>query len=108
MKKLNLSIFYLLCFICAGSIFGQDGRITRIAPSGGSQNPASSIVKIIAGNFDADRNFIRNEAGSGVIIDSRGIIVTARHVVFPKNSTVKYPEIPGEVHYDQIRLIGCG
>lgn len=54
---------------------------------------SNSIVKIISGNFDNNRNFQRSLAGSGVIIDSRGIVITSRSVVYPKGSNKEFPEI---------------
>jgi S1-C subfamily serine protease len=54
---------------------------------------SSAIVKIISGSFGENRIFQRSLAGSGVIIDPRGIIVTSRDVVFPKNSKKEFPEI---------------
>jgi S1-C subfamily serine protease len=81
MKKviINLLILSSICLL-AQSSFAQTANV-------------SSVVKIIAGSFDGERNFKRDLAGSGVIIDARGIIVTSRSVVYPKGSEKPFTEI---------------
>lgn len=56
-------------------------------------NKSNAVVKIISGSFDENRNFHRSLAGSGVIIDSRGIIVTSRSLIYPKGENKPFPEI---------------
>jgi S1-C subfamily serine protease len=82
MKK---AFIHLLLLISCFSIFAMIGFAQN-------QNP-SAVVKIISGNFDENRIFQRSLAGSGVIVESRGIIVTSRNVVFPKGSNKEFPEI---------------
>lgn len=89
MKTINL---LLILFSTAVCIFAQESRETSLVAAN-NQNKPLPVVKIIAGSFDENRNFQRNLAGSGVIIDSRGIIVTSKSVVFPKNSNKEFPEI---------------
>lgn len=81
MKKVIISLMFLMS-ICLISQIG----LAQTANT-------SAVVKIIAGSFDADRNFQRSLTGSGVIIDPRGIIVTSRSVVFAKGSSKEFPEI---------------
>ena len=92
MKKVILWV--AISLMSVGSVLAQDTKTAKIEPlEKGQTANISSVVKIIAGNFDADRNFQRSLAGSGVIIDSRGIVVTSRSVVFPKGSEKEFPEI---------------
>lgn len=89
MKTINLLLILILSAVC---IVAQDSRETSLVAAN-VQNKSLPVVKIIAGSFDANRNFQRNLAGSGVIIDPRGIIATSRSVVFPKDSNKEFPEI---------------
>ena len=89
MKTIRLSALLILGAI---AVMAQDVDDEKnVVPF--TQNKNIPIVKIISGSFDANRNFQRKLAGSGVIIDPRGIIVTSRSVVFPIDSDNEYPEL---------------
>jgi S1-C subfamily serine protease len=92
MMKTIYSIFLIIvCASLAGAQNGMNGDqlVVRETPDGNNL----AVVKIISGQFDANRNFERTLAGSGVIIDPRGVVITSRAVVFPNGSDKEYPEI---------------
>jgi S1-C subfamily serine protease len=89
MKKLILLAVFVLCVIGVSAQAPRDSGLV----TGKATYKNLSVVKIISGSFDDNRNFQRSLAGSGVIIDRSGIVVTSRSVVFPKGGTKEFNEI---------------
>lgn len=95
MKSLTFLIFFVLSGFAAFAQQQQQQDYYRETnpASLNSQDKPLSVVKIISGNFDENRNFHKSQTGSGVIVDSRGLVVTSRSIVFAKGTSREFPEI---------------
>lgn len=88
MRRLKSGLFILVLLLGASVSQAQPDPIHRR----GNVNQAT--VRIIAGEFDANRIFRRKRSASGVIVSPDGYVLTARQAVFAGDGPADlYPEI---------------
>lgn len=88
MRRLKSGLFIFVVLLCGASARAQNDPDPR------RDSAHHATVRIMAGEFDADRVFRRKRSASGVIITPEGHVLTARHAVFAGGGPADlYPEV---------------